>query len=386
MRVPILIVISSLLLLAGCDNDFMANEMDVASGDRTRPLAVLCDPPEVVPGQDVTVTLHCYDPDPGATVVRWEAVLDYNIDLYGEIETENDVVDLDETITIPSAVFDADGIGSQSFTYTVPADVLLNTRGMDDVYADPVPSEIRALIQPASPDYMTRGEIDAFLSSVDPGTLTPTELAWCRQISDYFAGEIRFRARVHNSLDLEITRNLTVRYSSRFDSDNVNENERVRRVGVITVDAPDVDSIFDLDQYDCDTTIVYHENPALIERAPIPSRSDKTYWMFTECTAQDYVSPAGIEHQETLDYNWYFLRPNNGSGEGLFFANDDDGGEPQMDDLDDDLVRIIAPTKAADADLRVFLVARDIRWEWDMFHAVPGTVLQEYTISFDVQP
>jgi len=368
----------SLVLLAGCDNDFLANEQDIQSGSKTRPLAIICDPPEAVPGQEVTITLRFYEPDPAAVSVSWQAVLDYNVDLYNDIETEEEIVDLS---SISAPTFDDNNIGEQSFNYTVPENILLISSGLDEIFTEPVPNSIRDLIQPANADYLTKREINTFLATVDPATLDAEVLAWCREFSDYFASEIRFRADIESNVKLDITKNLTVRYSGKFSSDNVNQNQLVRWIGIISIHEPDVEEHRDIEDYDCDTTYVYHENQALISTEPIPAHADWTYWIFAQCDYENYVSPAGNEHRETIYYSWYFLRPDPNASDDLFYG---DAREKSGTDEGEE-TQIQPPLITADENLHIFLVARDFRWEWDMYHATPGVTYMTVPVEFVVQ-
>ena len=66
---------------------------NIVVGQKIRPFAVVCDPPDGAPGDTVSVRLHYYTPPGKKPAIRWSAALDYGVDSYGN-KFEKRMVDL----------------------------------------------------------------------------------------------------------------------------------------------------------------------------------------------------------------------------------------------------------------------------------------------------
>lgn len=381
MRYLNTLMLCGLAALAGCSDDFLTNELDVESGARTRPFSVVCEPPDAAPGETVTVTLRCYEPHPESVDISWLLVQDFREDLYEEQEIEGEIVDMDAIATIDPMVYDEEGLGAQSFQFTVPGDVMLLTGDLDDRYDGPVPDQARALIAPANDDHVTRAELDAFLASVDPGALDPESLDWARAVSDRFACQIRLKAHVRSGIDLTVTKNLTVRYSSRFGDGNLLHNPEIDWIAVLAVHYFDLEDPDDIGDYDVDTTYVHHRDPALVSTAPIAVNGNWTYFLEVGSARAPYVSPDGLAHEEAHDYNWYYARLYDGDGDAHFLVDDSGDDRADMGALDE-IVRIAPPGGADTKRIRVFAVVRNHRWEWYPYNFVPGAAYLTVPIAF----
>ena len=82
--------------LAGCGDGFPDEEMHLGLEDKTRPYAITVEPPEVAPGQAVTVTLDYHAARPGEIEHRWRVALDYASGPYEADEVERRLVALPE--------------------------------------------------------------------------------------------------------------------------------------------------------------------------------------------------------------------------------------------------------------------------------------------------
>jgi len=355
--------------LGGCSTD-MSQQLAIEPGVKTRPLAVICDPPEAVPGEQVEVRLYLYAPDPGALATSWRVALDYRMDIYDELESEGAYVSLDETME--DLRWDAadDGTIIQGFSFVVPESTMFVSSGLPERVTDPLPPEMLELIDPAQEGYVTRAEILTFLRNVDPATLAPATLAAVRAYSDLFGCQIRLRGTITGDIDLDVTKNLTVRYSKKFGSDNVNTNPGIRWVGIIEVQGRDVDDRDEIASYDTDTTYVYHATePSRVERT-LKINPAYTYYALVDHEIERYRSPAGIEHEEDHEYHWHYRKFTPDANEDPLFV-DDDGSEIEMEEMDE-IIRFDPPNWSVATGFQFFLVVRDFRIEWRMFHATPG--------------
>ncbi|MFH1843035.1 MAG: hypothetical protein ABIF77_07480, partial [bacterium] len=347
----------------------------------TRPFAIVCEPPDAAPGETVTVTLHCYEPQPSAGEVSWMLVLDYNEDLYGEQAVERRIIDLDQLATIDDMVYDNEGLGTLTFEFVVPQNTLLVTSALEDRFTEPLPDAVRQLFQPAHADYLTRAEIDGFLARVDPAALDPESLAWVQSVSDRFACQIRLRASLRSGIDLTVTKNLTVRYSSRLGSDNVNQNPTVNWVAVLAVHHSDLEDPDDIGRYVVDTTYVYHRDPARQDTTPIAVDRNLTYYLQVDHDPVPYLSPLGNLQTEDHDYNWYFARLYSSNSDRNFYLNETGDDKPDIGELEE-IVRFDPPPGPDAKQVRVFVVVRDYRLEWYQYNFVPGAAYVTVPVAF----
>ncbi len=368
------------LLGAGCGTDF-PQEMEIKPGEKTRPLGVICEPAEAVPGESVLVTARYYDPDPAATASAWRLALDYRLDRYEELEYEGRVINLEPLMRERSVVADEDGIVTETFRFSVPDSCLLLSSAVPEVIATDLPPAIAELMQPAG-RYPTKREVDAFLAAVDTTALSPDLLDWVRFYGDLFACQIRLRCALRGGTPLNITRNLTVRYSRRLGSPNENLNPHLTAITLIDVHSPDVEDRSAIRFFASDTTLVYHSDPGVPVARTIEVRAGHTYFLEALDQKQSYVSPAGISHQEDHEYFWYYTR-RHPANDDLFFIKEHSGDESSDMGPKDEIVRIDPPPATLGPQrYRLHLVVRDLRPEWRMFHGTPGTAYAGMTLLF----
>jgi hypothetical protein len=374
------LILATTLLVAGCSTDF-AQEMEIKPGEKTRPLGIICEPAEAVPGETVQVTARYYDPDAAAAASSWRLALDYRLDRYYELEYEGPPIDLEPLMQESRTDVDDDGIVTQTFRFAVPDSCLLVSSAVPEVIATDLPPAIAELLQPAGP-YPTKQEVDAFLASVDTTALSPDELAWLQFYGDLFACQIRLRCTLRGGTPLSITRNLTVRYSRRLGSHNENLNPFITAIALIDVRSSDVDDKNDIHNFESDTTFVYHSDPSVPVERTIEVQSGHTYFLETRDEKQSYVSPAGLRHDEQYEYFWYYTRHHSAQDD-LFFIKQDDGSENSDMGPKDEIVRIEPPPSSLGPQRYLLhLVVRDLRPEWRMYQATPGTAYAGVELLF----
>jgi len=377
MRCAWCLLVPLLLAQTGCDTTFPNEEMDVAGSAKPRPFAIVCEPPEAAPGETVTVTLHYYDPAPEPCAVTWRVALDYDLGLYEADEVERDIVDLDPLVNPIQS--DAFGFCSQAFVYTIPDDALLRASSLPDEITDPATQAlIRRLMLMEEGETVTKEIADIFLDRIrGPNWRSyysqDTALA-IEQLGDLFACEIRFRASLDGAIRLDVTKNLTVRYSSNMWNPNTNTVPQITSTYVQAVPHPDV-NYDDIGVYaDEITTYGLTSNGWSGDLTEIPLHAGWTYYLIGNVLLQDYTSPFDAElRQEDASLHWYhFDLDDPGSGRPLFVQ--DDGGEAEMGDLDSS-VRLSPPARTGTLGFRVTTCARDERLEWNGYAFAPGADL-----------
>ena len=368
------------IFITGCA-DFLGKEMNIEAGIKTRPIAVIIEPPEAMPGDSITVVAYYYDPTPSATAVSWKLALDYRFNLYGTIETEAHVLDLTEKLWGERIETDDEGMVRHEFRVAIPDSVFLVAGSIPDVIDEEFPSEIRALIGVEENAPVTKRDLATFLHAVDPATLAPEAYLWFAAYADFFTCQIRLRGKIVNEIELDVTKNLTIRYSRKFGSDNVNTNPTIESLAILQVHHTDVDDRNDIGLYATDTTYVYHQDPAVTRDHTIAVNHSYTYYILMTHAVETYRSPAGIEHPEEHEYAWYVSGLGfAGNEEPLFVA--DDGGEGDHD-MFEEIVRLDPPGGPRSWRVMVYGVLRDERREWRMYHGVPGAALAAGEILFE---
>ncbi len=377
MRYLWLLTLPLLLAQTGCDTSFPNEEMDIAGEAKTRPFAIVCEPPEAAPGETVDAILLYYEPEPDRHDVTWKVALDYDLGLYEADEVERDYV-VPEILGPPEC--DEHGFCTQWVSFQVPDNTLLRASSQPDEITDEIVLAVaRPLLDKGEAEPVLKTEIDAFLDELaanpDWVMTVDAETAWAiRWLSDLFACRIRYRATIDGSVLVDVTKNLTVRYSHEIGTGNVNWEPYVDRPVVRTVPYPDV-PFEDFDEYNDEIVnfpLALADSPG--GPAEIPLHRDWTYFLSTNVDLQAYLSPYELEsRQEAYRIHWYYYDLTQPASSHALFAQDD-GGEAEMWDLDKD-VRLMPPA-AAGHTYRILVIARDERMEWENYAYASGTAGQ----------
>lgn len=381
-----LFLLSAALVAGGCGESFTNEEMHLGPEAKPRPLAVLCEPPEAAPGEQIAITLVFHESDASASTVAWRAALDYNPGMYGADVVERRLVDLDAETDIPPFVDDGHGFRTQTFSWTVPDSTLLMASSLPDLIDDPAIVALATVLLPdLPPEGVTKRAIDAYLRALAPADLASMDaatLAAHRDLSDLFACQIRLRARLTAGFVVDVKRSLTVRYSRALDSSNVNTNPEIAGFEVIGIPEPDVDWS-DIETYRDRLEHYPFGGDATVSEARVPFRADWTYYVTMLAVPQTYTSPfsPGRLFEEQSTVRWYFFRLDD-PGAGQDFFVDDEGEAAEMWALDEE-VRLQPPTDGDSPRFRVALCARDQRVEWEMYQGTPGATLVFGDIVFE---
>jgi len=377
----LIVLLLTVVGLAGCGDGFPDEEMHFGIEDKARPYAVVIEPAEAAPGETVQVTLLARAPDPDELDITWKVALDYDLGLYEVDEVERNY----RQLTAAPPVADADGFLSQTFSWVVPDSALLITSALPDVLTD---SElallVTELIGPGAGSPPTRQAIDAWLkdrTAAELAMMDPLmrEATWA--LADRFACQIRFRATLRTSRVIDVTRNLTIRHTARLDGPNTNHNAVVNSLAVIAVQKTDA-TVNELRAGQIAQTrhAFIEQGVRVADYLQIPLQPSWTYYLVTGFAPEQYDSPFNPDLlvTEDADYRWYYYRQDAPTADHHFFVAED-GTEAEMFDLDQE-ARIMPP--GIGATVRVVAAVRDYRTDWIQFHATPGGAVVEGTIEF----
>jgi hypothetical protein len=381
----ILLSLCVLTLMNGCA-DFLRKEMNVYEDDKLRPFAIIVEPPEAAPGETVSVTIQYYQPDGAQNTILWRAALDFDFDIYGDLETERNYLYLEEIQTIPAPIVDENGLATQSFSFTVPDSTILVSTALQGSYdSSEIPAHLLPLLGAANDDYITKSELDAFFRDTDfdqlYAILPAEDVATIIGLSEIFACQIRLRAKIRGGIHLDVIKNFTVRWAGDTGSEYLNANPIIGNVALLAIDHPDVDDADDIGQYDIDTTYIYHSDPAQIESGPVSIDPQKSYYIFVTHDEQDYYSPAGYLNDEEYFYSWHYTSLDGMSSEVDFFYQEDEG-EGDATDFEE-FTRLLPGKYGLHQKFRMFIVVRDYRPEWRIFNGTTGVDFVHIDLELD---
>jgi hypothetical protein len=375
------LLLPGLLLAAACSEAFNDLEMHLGLESKTRPLAILCEPPEAAPGDTVMVTLYLHTPDPAALGLSWRVALDYDLGPYGTDEIERRLVPL----TPPAPADEGLGFLRQQFRFVVPDSTLLWASALSDPVSDPATVALAAALLPAgTPSPPAKAAVAEFLAELTAAELAAMPAATQAAVwglADRFASRIRFRAAIDADLHVEVTRNLTIRHSGRLGSPNANRNPAYDEFEVLAIPHPDVD--FDDRLLYADELL--HYPFAAGEGLPaqrVPRHADWTYYVSLMAQPQFYTSPYSGEQlfAEQSSFRWYYVAVDDPADPYPLFR-DDAGDATEMWALDGS-VRLEPPPAVGERRYRLICCLRDSRPEWDHYGTTPGLTLVSGELTF----
>ncbi len=372
-------------LLSGCGDNFPDEELHFGLEQKTRPFAVVIEPPEAQPGQEVTVTLLGHSPRPEALDISWRVALDYDLGLYEVDEIERNY----RPVPSGAPTFDLDGFFTQSFTWTVPDSSILLSSALPEVLTDPILANLARValgLEAGAP--VPKSQVDSWLgqlSHLEYLSMDPDEQAVVAALADRFACQVRLRATLDDGDLVDVTRNLTVRHARRLPTANVNENTFVDLLQLVVLEKRDAEES-DLHDQDVPRQVYWlstePDRPGLV--VEVPFYRNRSYFLILNFDLQQYEAPyePGLFQSETGTRRWYYYRRDDPtSGEALFIT--DQGDDAEMFDLDNE--PRIDPAGVG-AEYRLVAVARDLRDDWVAYHATPGTGLAQALIRFVAPP
>lgn len=323
------------VVFTGCA-EFPEVYENVIEGQKIRPFAIITDPPEAAPGDTVRVELKLYDAEKEYEV-DWELGLKYQMNqgaTSSGFPTVTEIMDLEagEVKWNPSA----DGL---SFSVVIPKGdknpLELTDLSPDVLRTDSdITAEEREELGKLGLDNFESGlkKID-LIGALDTLSTISNKLS---PLVDGLVALVQFKAKMKSpGFNLEVTKNLTVRYSNRLESgsylSNVNHNPVIDSIGFIDVHAAGIRHFSEIGNHKSDTiyfTTLSESHPALIDYDTLRVIPGHSYFMIaaTRNANQSYRSPAGEIHREQLFYQWFYtnLDAPSSDWEGLITLNHDD--------------------------------------------------------------
>lgn len=309
------ILLSFALALAGCA-EFPEVYENVIEGKKIRPFAIVVDPPEAAPGDTVKVELKLYDAEK-EYAVDWELGLKYQMNqgaTSSGFPSVTEIIDLETGNRKLNPA--ADGL---SFSVVIPK-------------GDQNPLELTEL-SPAvlkSETDMTHDEKEELgklgLASFEGGLkkrdligALDTVQSISNKLSplvDGLVALVQVKAKVKSPrFTLDVTKNLTVRYSNRLQSgpylSNVNRNPVIDSIGFIDVHAAGINHFSKIGSHKADTiffTTFSESHPASIDYDTLKVNPGHSYFLIaaTRDAEQPYRSPSGETHKEQLFFQWFY--------------------------------------------------------------------------------
>ena len=295
----------------GC-GDFPNKYENVIRGEKIRPFAIVVDPPEAAPGDTVDVRLKMYDAEKDYSI-SWELGLDYKVDVYNSFSSVSQILNLDTGGLKFNRSDD-----ELSFSIVVPEGPLSPmtiSELIPDVVkdaADLSEDERTALIHIGVNNLVEGVRRDDLLNVLPNLDTIPNELS---NIIDNMVALMQFKANViSGDFKLDVTKNLTVRYSNRLAAgsipSNVNTNPVVNSIGIIRVAKSGVESIDDVQKYARDTTFFNIDGLTQLDSLIFDTLNLKEGYSYfaiaSGAETQNYRSPEEVNHKEDLYYQWFY--------------------------------------------------------------------------------
>ncbi|MDQ3002634.1 MAG: hypothetical protein M3Y08_15395 [Fibrobacterota bacterium] len=309
------ILVAGVLLLAGCA-DFPEKYENVIIGDKIRPFSIIMDPPEAAPGDTVQVRLKLYDAEK-SYAVAWQLALKYQVNqgaTSSGFPSASEIVDL-ETGALKFDESD-DGL---TFSIVIPGgdrNPLKLTALSPEVLKSEseLSSGEKAGLRKLGISSLQSGlkKMD-FINALDSSALIPNELS---PLVDGLIGLVQFKAKLSSpGFDLDVTKNLTVRYSNKLDSglyaSNVNRNPLIDSIGFIHVHAAGITHFEEIEGHESDTvffTTSSGNGPHTVAYDTLKVVPGHSYFLIaaTRRAEQQYRSPLGSMHTEQLFFQWFY--------------------------------------------------------------------------------
>ncbi len=359
------------LCLAGCA-EFPEKYENVIADAKIRPFAIVIDPPEAAPGDTVRVSLKLYDAGK-SYAIDWRTALKFQVKqaITGSaFPTASEWIDPDSAGLAPGGAE-----GRLDFRFVVPdgARNPLRFSGYvpDTLPTASLPEDGGAALAEIGIGFSAAGvPRDTLLAALASHPRLPNALA---PLVDGFLALVQIQARVTApGFSLDVSKNLTVRYSNRLaagaNASNVNANPRLDSIGFIHVRAKDVTDFAKIGGHASDTLFFVASHGPIEPRIAgdtlriVPGDS---YFLIASPQAppQTYRSPAGSLHSEQYFYQWFYTQ--------LDFPTTDWDKGIVTDHGDRSLDRPVIPIRfpAAGAGLRRFVIRAtvgDSRPEWGL--------------------
>ncbi len=305
-------IILAAAIMVGCA-DFPEKYDNVIEGQKIRPFAIVLDPPEAAPGDTVHVILKMYDADKEYNV-DWELGLEYQIDNYDALPVVNYVLNMEEENMLINQ--SENGL---EFSFVVPTgnqNPLLLSSILPQVILqeEDVDGDVKSQLGNIGVD-VNGGDIsrEDLVEAFENNQSLPNELS---PLVDNMVALVQLRAKVRSpGFSLDVTKNLSIRYSNRLESgdfiSNVNENPVIDSIAIIRVYHKDITDPKEIKNYDSDTLYfkTYGEDlegDLVYDTLEVGEKQSFFAMATSNNSQQSYRSPNEKVHKEDLFYSWFY--------------------------------------------------------------------------------
>jgi hypothetical protein len=291
-----------MFFLVSCSNSLP--KFDDIQADKTRPIAVIVDPPEAAPGDTVHVRYLGFSPDSATLSMHWTAALDFSLSNYGGTAVESHIISLDSLMLPGSKPFD--------FYFIVPDSTLLYS-----TYLKSIPHA------PWDSLHLTLSQADSILKlAVKTGLPLAPPFA---RIADMIGADIKINVHISAEYPLDVYKYMTIRYTRdlKSDSANVNRNPVLHWLAVYDVAKGKVNSFDSVPKYPYIVKFLYADSSYLKLKPvaiwdTIDIDSGHSYFMVADSginagdtDMQTYryislISDSVVTAQELYDYQWFY--------------------------------------------------------------------------------
>ena len=295
-----LLLVVLLALFVSCTNS-LPKFADIQA-DKTRPIAIIIDPPEAAPGDTVHVRYIGFSPDSATPTMHWTVALDFaEGSTYGGTAVEGRIVDLDSLML--------NGNTPTDFYFVVPDSTLLYSTYLKGF-----------AMAPWNPLHFSISQADSMLKmAVKYGDPLPPSVA---NIADMIGTKIKLNVHINAEFPLDAYKYMTIRYTRdlKSDSANVNRNPSLRWIAVYDVPRGKVNSFDSVAKYNpAIKYLFYPQHPdSVMVMDTITIDSGHTYYLIADSginghdtdiqtyTYLSLISGSAITTKENYYYQWFY--------------------------------------------------------------------------------
>jgi len=359
MRMFFLIVLT---FVVSCTN-FLPKFEDIQA-DKTRPIAIIVDPPDAAPGDTVHVRYIGFSPDSTSLSMHWTAALDFAQGNFGGTSADGHIVDLD-SMMLP-------GNTPTDFYFIVPDSTLLYSTYLKNIAQAPWNDSL----------HLTISKADSILKlAVKYGLPLPPSLA---SIADMIGTKIKLNVHVRAEYPLDVYTYMTIRYTRHIKSNsaNVNRNPNLQWIAVYDVARGKVNSFDSTAKYSPTVKYLFYPRHPDSVVDTIAIDSGHTYYLVadsgiiggdTDMQTYSYLSlnsGSVFTARENFDYQWFYkdldYRSSMVYDSLIMFAGSNTVGNAR---------RFLTPLDTAMHHFEFYCVVRDSRLDFE----APG--VSEYAVT-----
>ncbi|OGS37115.1 MAG: hypothetical protein A2293_12975 [Elusimicrobia bacterium RIFOXYB2_FULL_49_7] len=275
MKKIVSILSSATVFLMGCSN--FPTTYENVDGSKTRPLAIVCEPPEAAPGDSVSLSLLCKFKPGSSRTITWTIYYDYGTDLYG------------------NEIFLSQ---SKRLSTVAGTDTLVKFRLPDSAlfYSTLLKNTIKGI-----DTSLTMADADNMFKTLS--LMSPPLTDSMKNMVNNFASQVKIVAHIYGDVDVMVEKLFTIRYTCKLDSLQTNQNPCIRWLKVYTLTGKDMQDPDSIPTHTEKVQYLYDENNPVAPPETITVDVDKSYL---------FVADSGVLVGDTLiqRYQYFSMKDN----------------------------------------------------------------------------